>query len=74
MENGPAGSFETQFQGDWGFSLDTNGTTSAFAKDIAILLAALNVVDDNASTSVGGGGTPLQPLAPPLPPVTPADD
>jgi hypothetical protein len=74
VENGPAGSFETQFQSDWGFSLNTNGTTSAFAEDFAILLAALNVVDDNGPSSIGGGGTPLQPLAPPLPPVTPADD
>jgi hypothetical protein len=74
VENGPAGSFEAQFQSDWGFSLDTGGTTSAFARDIAVILAALNVVDDNSPSSIGGGGTPLQPLAPPLPPVTPADD
>jgi hypothetical protein len=32
------------------------------------LEAALAVVTDNAPSSVGGGGTPLQPLALPLPP------
>jgi hypothetical protein len=74
VENGPAGSFEQQFQNDWGFTLDTNGTTSAFAKDFAAILAALNVVNDNAPSTIGGGGTPLQPLAPPLPPVPPAED
>ncbi len=68
VEYGPAGSFEEQFQSDWGFSLNTNGTTTAFAKDVATILGKLEVVDNNASSSVGGGGVPLQPLAPPLPP------
>jgi hypothetical protein len=68
VEHGPAGSFEDQFMSDWGFSLDTNGTTSAFAKDMAALLGALAVVSNNSPTSIGGGGTPLQPLALPLPP------
>jgi hypothetical protein len=74
VENGPAGSFNQQFETDWGFALDTNGTTSAFAKDIAAILGALSVVDDNAAGSVGGGGTPLQPVAPPLAAGGPADD
>jgi hypothetical protein len=68
VENGPAGSFQQQFQADWGMPLDTKGTTSAFAKDVAAILAALSVVDDNAPSTIGGGGTPLQPLAAPLPP------
>jgi hypothetical protein len=68
VENGPAGVFEQQFQGDWGFALATNGTTSDFAKDFTTLLANLSVVDDNGPSSVGGGGTPLQPIAAPLPP------
>lgn len=71
VEYGPAGSFEQQFQSDWGFALDTNGTSSAFAKDISTILAKLTVVDNNASSSVGGGGSPLQPLALPLPPPPP---
>jgi hypothetical protein len=68
VENGPAGSFRQQFQADWGFPIDTGGTTGAFAKDMAAVIAALAVVDDSSPTAVGGGGTPLQPLAPPLPP------
>jgi hypothetical protein len=68
VENGPAGSFEAQFQGDYGFSLDTKGTAGPFATDIAKLLGTLNVVSNNAPASVGGGGTPRQPLAAPLPP------
>ena len=70
VENGPAGSFRQQFQSDWGYPFDTGGTTGAFARDVAALIAALAVVDDNGPTSIGGGGAPLQPLAPPLPPAT----
>lgn len=73
VENGPAGSFEAQFATDWGFSLKTNGTTSAFAKDFAAILGHLSVIDDNSAASIGGGGTPLQPLAAPLPPAPPVD-
>lgn len=73
VENGPAGVFEDQFQSDWGFALNTNGTTSAFAKDFATILANLSVVNDNGPSSIGGGGTPLQPIAAPLPP-PPGDD
>jgi hypothetical protein len=67
VENGAAGSFETQFQSDWGFPIDTGGTTGTFAGDMAKITAALSVVNNNSATSIGGGGTPLQPLAPPLP-------
>jgi hypothetical protein len=73
-ESGPAGSFQTQFQSDWGTPFTTNGTSSAFAKDMLVIYAHLSVIGDNAPTTIGGGGTPLQPLAAPLPPVTPADD
>jgi hypothetical protein len=68
VENGPAGSFREQFEADWGFPIDTGGTSGAFAADMTKLEAALAVVTDNAPSSVGGGGTPLQPLALPLPP------
>jgi len=68
VENGPAGSFRNQFQSDWGFPVDTGGTTGAFAADMAKLEAALAVITDNGPSAVGGGGTPLQPLALPLPP------
>jgi hypothetical protein len=67
VENGAAGSFEAQFQADWGFSIDTDGTTDAFAQDMQKLISALSVVNNNTASSVGGGGTPLQALALPLP-------
>jgi hypothetical protein len=67
VENGAAGSFEAQFQADWGFSIDTDGTTDAFAQDMQTLISALSVVNNNTASSVGGGGTPLQALALPLP-------
>jgi hypothetical protein len=73
-ENGPAGSFQQQFESDWGTPFTTGGTTSAFARDMILIYAHLDVLDDNGPTAIGGGGTPLQPLASPLPPVTPADD
>jgi hypothetical protein len=66
VENGASGSFEAQFQKDWGFPIDTGGTSGAFAEDMAKIVAALEVVSDNSATTIGGGGTPLQPLAPPL--------
>jgi hypothetical protein len=35
-------------------------------RDMDRLFLALAVVDNNSATSVGGGGTPRQPLAPPF--------
>ena len=63
---GTLGNFTDQFKTDWGFPIDTGGTTSTFAKDMAKLIAALEIVDNNATNNVGGGGTPLQPPAPPI--------
>jgi len=67
-EQGVNGNFTDQFKSDWGFTIDTGGTTGAFATDMAKIIAALSVVDDNTATSIGGGGTPLQPLAPEITP------
>lgn len=66
-ENGPNGSVRTQFQSDWGMSLfgrcnDNTNWTNDFQK----CMEALQLVDNNSATSIGGGGTPLQPLAPPI--------
>lgn len=68
VERGPAGSFDQQFQTDYGFAVTTGGLTGAFAKDMLAIESALFVVANNGPTSTGGGGTPLQPLALPLPP------
>jgi hypothetical protein len=36
-------------------------------RDFKRLIVELGVVDNNGPNSIGGGGTPRQPLAPPLP-------
>jgi hypothetical protein len=37
-----------------------------WSRDMQRLVEALHVVNNNSPTSIGGGGTPRQPLAPPL--------
>ncbi|MCH8619319.1 hypothetical protein [Undibacterium sp. TS12] len=73
VETGPAGNFTDQFAKDWGFNFDQynkNGAT-AWVRDIQRIIVKLKVVTNNGPTSIGGGGTPLQPLAVPLsPPAT----
>jgi hypothetical protein len=39
---------------------------TALSKDFNKIIAAVKVVDNNSPNSVGGGGTPRQPLAPPI--------
>jgi hypothetical protein len=64
-------SFIAQFQQEWGFPFATVGTStqsSAWAADVQTIIGHLDVVVNNGPASVGGGGAPLQPLAPPLSP------
>jgi hypothetical protein len=67
-ETGPDGDFTTQFYSDWGFSItdySAAGTTpSNWTKDLQDIFNNLQVIDNNSAQSVGGGGTPRQPLAP----------
>lgn len=74
----PKGRLLDEFKAAWGWDF-TNGTKSTctdasqacqWAKDMADLFTALHVVDNNSPTSIGGGGTPRQPLAPPFGPGT----
>lgn len=68
-EHGPDGSKRTEFRNDWGFDLEQRvNTNTAWSRDMQKLVQALNVVDNNSPTSIGGGGTPLQPLASPIAP------
>jgi hypothetical protein len=68
-ENGPDGSLRSQFQSDYGtpFEIASPGST-AWSRDFFRLMKALSVVNNNSATSIGGGGTPRQPLAPPIAP------
>jgi hypothetical protein len=40
--------------------------SDSYYQQLGRVMTLLHVVDNNAPTSVGGGGTPRQPLAPPL--------
>ncbi len=72
VEDGVDGSFTAHFAADWAFEFEAAGDSkSPWAKDIQRLMTALYVVDSNSRTTVGGGGEPLQPLAPPLPTLLP---
>lgn len=66
-ETGPNGSFRAQFKADWGFELEQRVRDNThWTRDLQRIVAALAVVDNNGPDSIGGGGTPLQPLAPAL--------
>lgn len=68
-ENGPAGNVATQFQADWGIAFeDRMNSNTSWTNDVNTCMNALQLVDNNTSGNIGGGGTPLQPLAPPIAP------
>jgi hypothetical protein len=67
VEEGTAGSFSEQFNRDYGFKLQARyGDNTPWSRDLAKIRVALKVVKNNSVSSIGGGGTPLQPLAPAL--------
>jgi len=66
-EVGPEGSVRSQFQSDWGFSFEQRvRDNTPWVRDMQRVVQALHVVDNNGPHSIGGGGTPRQPLAPEL--------
>lgn len=69
-ERGPDGSFLTQFRADYGFDFwqrqNATGAGAAWMRDVQRLVRQLHIVDNNSATTIGGGGTPRQPLAPEL--------
>ena len=66
VEQGDANT-AAQFQADWGFPLATAGVGGAgWGASVQTIIKNLAVVTNNGPSSIGGGGTPLQPLAPPL--------
>jgi hypothetical protein len=71
VERGPDGDVETEFLGAWGFSMTPVSRNVPWSRDMARIFTALHVVDNNDAASIGGGGTPLQPLAPPLSTIPP---
>jgi hypothetical protein len=68
-EVGTDGSMHEQFARDWGYPLRQRvRDNTPWVRDVQRLVTALHVVDNNAPSSIGGGGVPRQPLAPPLQP------
>jgi hypothetical protein len=66
-ENGPDGSFQAQFEYDWGFRMEQRvRDDTPWVRDIQRILQTLHVVTNNSAQSIGGPGIPLQPLAPEL--------
>jgi hypothetical protein len=66
-EGGANGSMRTQFQNDWGYGLFARiNDNTPWSIDYQKCMVALQLVDNNSASSIGGGGTPLQPLAPPI--------
>jgi hypothetical protein len=66
-ENGPGGNMRTQFRADYGQDFEVYADApNAWSRDVQRLRQALQVVDNNGPSSVGGGGTPRQPLLPEL--------
>jgi hypothetical protein len=72
-EWGPDGRVVDEFRAAWGFPIETTtksdcndpGPECQWAKDMAEVFTALQVVDNNALGTVGGGGVGRQPAAPP---------
>lgn len=67
VEDGPDGSKAAEFERDYGRPMrgrvyEGDGWT----RDLQHIFSLLHVVDNNSPTSIGGGGTPRQPLAPPF--------
>lgn len=60
VENG----VEDEFLSAYGYEFD--GNSGDFYEDVNRLFQALYVVNNNGPHSIGGGGTPRQPLAPPI--------
>jgi hypothetical protein len=48
------------------YGYDFEGTSGEFYEDFMKLFRALHIVDNNGPKSIGGGGTPRVPLAPPI--------
>ncbi len=66
-EWGPNGRFRDEFKKNWGcdFVLTTyQSTATAWGRDIVKIYKALSIVTNNSASTIGGGGTPRQALAP----------
>jgi ricin-type beta-trefoil lectin protein len=66
-EDGADGSKLAEFQCDYGYEMGQRvRNDNPWMRDIRKLMPLLQVVNNNGPSSIGGGGTPRQPLAPPF--------
>jgi hypothetical protein len=71
LERGPAGRAKDDFKNEWGYEFDQAKTTrdgNAFGQDMAKLWPALQVINNNGVSNIGGGGTPIVERAPEVKP------
>ncbi len=70
----PDGRVVEEFETAWGFPLEIGlnpancpdgGAACAWTQDLALIIEALNVVDDNSPSSIGGAGARVAACAPP---------
>lgn len=67
VEEGPHGNVPIRFKEDWGYDFVTKDKIgNPWFRDLLKIFRYLHVVSNNGPSSVGGGGLPLQPLAPEL--------
>jgi hypothetical protein len=71
LERGPAGQVKSEFKSEWGYEFNqakSRPNGNAFGEDMAKLWPALQVVNNNTVSSIGGGGTPIVERAPEVKP------
>ncbi len=67
VEEGPDGAVVTEFLDHYGWEfVSKNKTGNPWVKDCLKIIQHLYIVKNNTQSTRGGGGTPLQPLAPPF--------
>ncbi len=66
VEQGPDGNAADEFQQEFGFPLSDSNPTSAWSSDWRSIMTNTYVVDNNGPSTIGGGGVPRVPLAPPI--------
>lgn len=57
---------EFQAYYNYSFNASPGDSSAAWYNDLLSIFQALSIVTNNGPNSIGGGGQPLQPLAPPF--------
>ncbi|MCX6309442.1 MAG: Ig-like domain-containing protein [Bacteroidia bacterium] len=68
-EFSPSGRFRDIFKQNWGYDFVVSmsqATTTPWGRDVVKIYKALNIIDNNSATSIGGGGVLRQEMAPPF--------